>query len=248
MGGLPRPADAGAAPAVVGHDARPGGGADPGRVGGGVRPQLQRVRRAVPHAGSGARAPAAGPRGPRGHGRRPRPRPGPPALHPGARRPQAADRDPPRPPAGRARGRDPPAAPPPKSQLPLDRTVRRDSPSAPRACPLAGVTVLELGGMFAAPFGATVLADLGARVIKVEPLDGDTIRGDHGLPRGGRGQGAAGQGEHRARPPHPRGPGDRPGDRPALRRGAAVLPGRRGGQDRDRRGRAQGGQPRAWCT
>ena len=48
---------------------------------------------------------------------------------------------------------------------------------ASRACPLAGVTVLELGGMFAAPFGATVLADLGARVIKVEPLDGDAIRG-----------------------------------------------------------------------
>ena len=41
-----------------------------------------------------------------------------------------------------------------------------------------------------------------------------------------------------------RGPGDRPRDRPALRRGAAVLPGRRGGPDRDRRGRAQGGQPR----
>ena len=57
-----------------------------------------------------------------------------------------------------------------------------------RVCPLAGVTVLELGGMFAAPFGATVLADLGARVIKVEPLDGDTIRGVMAFPEAGGGK------------------------------------------------------------
>ena len=56
------------------------------------------------------------------------------------------------------------------------------------ACPLAGVTVLELGGMFAAPFGVTVLADLGARVIKVEPLDGDTIRGVMAFPEAGGGK------------------------------------------------------------
>lgn len=42
--------------------------------------------------------------------------------------------------------------------------------------PLEGVTVLELGVMYAAPFGPTLLADLGARVIKVEPLEGDAIR------------------------------------------------------------------------
>jgi crotonobetainyl-CoA:carnitine CoA-transferase CaiB-like acyl-CoA transferase len=48
--------------------------------------------------------------------------------------------------------------------------------------------VLELGGMFAAPFGATVLADLGARVIKVEPLDGDTIRGIMAFPEAGGGK------------------------------------------------------------
>jgi crotonobetainyl-CoA:carnitine CoA-transferase CaiB-like acyl-CoA transferase len=59
---------------------------------------------------------------------------------------------------------------------------------ASRACPLAGVTVLELGGMFAAPFGATVLADLGARVIKVEPLDGDAIRGMMAFPEAGGGK------------------------------------------------------------
>ena len=92
----------------------------------------------------------------------------------------------------RARRRDPPAGRPPprnkQSQLPLGRTDRRASPSAPRACPLAGVTVLELGGMFAAPFGATVLADLGARVIKVEPLDGDTIRAIMAFPEAGGGK------------------------------------------------------------
>ena len=60
--------------------------------------------------------------------------------------------------------------------------------SAPPSYPLAGVTVLELGGMFAAPFGVTVLADLGARVIKVEPLDGDTIRGIMAFPEAGGGK------------------------------------------------------------
>ena len=57
-----------------------------------------------------------------------------------------------------------------------------------RACPLAGVTVLELGGMFAGPFGATVLTDLGARVIKIEPLDGDTIRTVMAFPEAGGGK------------------------------------------------------------
>jgi crotonobetainyl-CoA:carnitine CoA-transferase CaiB-like acyl-CoA transferase len=75
-----------------------------------------------------------------------------------------------------------------KDQLRLDRTDRSDSPPAPLAYPLAGLTVLELGGMFAAPFGATVLADLGARVIKVEPLDGDTIRGIMAFPEAGGGK------------------------------------------------------------
>jgi crotonobetainyl-CoA:carnitine CoA-transferase CaiB-like acyl-CoA transferase len=47
------------------------------------------------------------------------------------------------------------------------------SPDAP---PLAGLTVLEFGSMFAGPYGATLLTDLGARVLKVEPLEGDNIR------------------------------------------------------------------------
>ncbi len=42
--------------------------------------------------------------------------------------------------------------------------------------PLAGILVIELGTQYAAPFGATLLTDLGARVIKIEQQDGDQIR------------------------------------------------------------------------
>jgi formyl-CoA transferase len=42
--------------------------------------------------------------------------------------------------------------------------------------PLSGVRVLELGSLISGPFAARVLADFGARVIKVEPLDGDPLR------------------------------------------------------------------------
>ena len=48
--------------------------------------------------------------------------------------------------------------------------------AADDAPPLAGVTVIELGTYYAAPYGSTLLTDLGARVIKVEQLDGDPIR------------------------------------------------------------------------
>ncbi len=45
--------------------------------------------------------------------------------------------------------------------------------------PLADVTVVEVGSFLAAPFAATQLADLGARVIKVEtPGSGDFVRGN----------------------------------------------------------------------
>ena len=54
-----------------------------------------------------------------------------------------------------------------------------------RALPLEGVTILDIGVMFASPFGATMLADLGARVIKVESLDGDTIRRAFPFPEAG---------------------------------------------------------------
>ncbi len=48
--------------------------------------------------------------------------------------------------------------------------------------PLAGRRVIELGTMLAAPFATHILAQLGAEVLKVEPLTGDTTRN---LVRGG---------------------------------------------------------------
>ena len=44
------------------------------------------------------------------------------------------------------------------------------------AKPLAGVTVVESATIIAAPLAAATLADLGARVIKIEPLGGDPFR------------------------------------------------------------------------
>ncbi|HET6966385.1 MAG TPA: CoA transferase [Acidimicrobiales bacterium] len=62
--------------------------------------------------------------------------------------------------------------PRPTTQTPPARTL-----TAPQGSPpLAGVRVVELGTFYAGPYGATVLADLGATVIKVEQLDGDPMR------------------------------------------------------------------------
>lgn len=50
---------------------------------------------------------------------------------------------------------------------------------------LQGVTVLELGQVIAGTFGGTILADMGAEVIKVEPGRGDTARNPQIAPLGG---------------------------------------------------------------
>jgi formyl-CoA transferase len=42
--------------------------------------------------------------------------------------------------------------------------------------PLDGITVVELGGFIAGPFAGQLLGDYGARVIKVEPPEGDPMR------------------------------------------------------------------------
>jgi crotonobetainyl-CoA:carnitine CoA-transferase CaiB-like acyl-CoA transferase len=55
-------------------------------------------------------------------------------------------------------------------------------PSGP---PLDGVTVLELGTFYAGPYGATLLTELGARVIKLELLEGDPMRWITGFPEVG---------------------------------------------------------------
>ncbi len=55
----------------------------------------------------------------------------------------------------------------------------RPAPSLPapqQLPPLEGVTVVDLGTFYAGPFASTMLADQGASVIKIEPLDGDPIR------------------------------------------------------------------------
>jgi crotonobetainyl-CoA:carnitine CoA-transferase CaiB-like acyl-CoA transferase len=68
---------------------------------------------------------------------------------------------------GGGRGWQPRAAP-------AIATPARTAPSAGK--PLEGVTILELGTVIATPLGISILADLGARVIKVEPIDGDPFR------------------------------------------------------------------------
>ena len=42
--------------------------------------------------------------------------------------------------------------------------------------PLEGIRVIEFGNFIAGPFCGMLLADMGAEVIKIEPLSGDLAR------------------------------------------------------------------------
>jgi crotonobetainyl-CoA:carnitine CoA-transferase CaiB-like acyl-CoA transferase len=79
-----------------------------------------------------------------------------------------------------------PAPPRPRSDapttwLPYTDTTREPAPvrQAGRHVggPLSGIHVLDLGSVLAGPFAGTLMAELGADVVKVEPLAGDSYRG-----------------------------------------------------------------------
>jgi crotonobetainyl-CoA:carnitine CoA-transferase CaiB-like acyl-CoA transferase len=77
-----------------------------------------------------------------------------------------------------------PAAAPGEHTNPLAGAAERESrsrraqtaPVSGRRYPLEGVTAIEAGYAYAAPFGLTLLAEMGARVIKVEGPTGDLSR------------------------------------------------------------------------
>jgi len=59
---------------------------------------------------------------------------------------------------------------------PAPEAATRITEGPPPGHPLQGVTILDLSTIIAAPLGTSILADLGARVIKVEPIGGDPYR------------------------------------------------------------------------
>src|SRR5690606_4091809 len=159
----------GTAARAVGDDDQGCRGAHSGRVERrhGEQPRYQ--FRALPHRRRRSGTPADAARRQAGGGARRGVRSGTPALHAGAR--------------GRGSTACPEERPPrlgEHDQSPLPPRDDRPTPparsdSAPDL-PLEGVTVLEFGMMFAGPFASAMLADLGARVIKVESLEGDQVR------------------------------------------------------------------------
>ena len=62
------------------------------------------------------------------------------------------------------------------------RSRGRPRPGPRRRIPLDGVTIVELGYYYAMPYGVTMAAALGARVIKLEDLRGDPMRWAFGNP------------------------------------------------------------------
>ena len=62
------------------------------------------------------------------------------------------------------------------ASMPRQRSASKPSTGAAKTLPFAGITILELATYFATPFSATLLAENGARVIKVEPIAGDEFR------------------------------------------------------------------------
>lgn len=85
-------------------------------------------------------------------------------------------------------------APEPGETGPVAWLLRGEIPTLPASAsgdkavdrlPLEGVLVVELASVFAAPYGAALLTDLGARVVKVEPLDGDPVRSIVPFPEAG---------------------------------------------------------------
>jgi crotonobetainyl-CoA:carnitine CoA-transferase CaiB-like acyl-CoA transferase len=62
-----------------------------------------------------------------------------------------------------------------RAHPPATKPVPPGTPPAPRP-PLEGITVVDLGSFYAGPFASAMFADHGARVIKIEQLDGDPIR------------------------------------------------------------------------
>lgn len=65
---------------------------------------------------------------------------------------------------------------------PFERRVVEPSGGPAPAHPLEGVTIIELGYFYAMPYGLSLAADLGARVIKLEGFNGDPMRTAFGVP------------------------------------------------------------------